>query len=122
MNLLIVTGNLANEIELKKTASGVSVVSGAVAVQRAFKGPKGEKEVDYVSFVAWDKKADYLSRFAKKGDRLEMSGRLESRRYYDKDSRPCIVWELIVENVVSFSKKKTEESMAEPLTGDELPY
>lgn len=122
MNLLIVTGNLATEIELKKTTTGVSVVSSAVAVQRAFKSANGEKAVDFIQFVAWDKKAEYLSSFAKKGDRLEMSGRLESRRYFDKNKQPCLVWELIVENVVSFSKKKTEESMTESLTGEELPY
>ncbi len=117
MNLLIITGSLTKDPELKKTQNGVSVVSGTIAVQRAFKDRNGEKGVDFIDFVAWDKKAEYLSDYARKGDRLEISGRLESRKYVDRDNQEKNVWECIVENVTSFNKREPIDQ-----SNDDLPF
>lgn len=127
MNLLIITGNLTKDPELRKTLTGVSVVSGTLAVTRAFK-QNGEKQTDFIDFVAWDKKAEYLNTYAKKGDRLEISGRLESRTYQDRDGQDKKVWECIVENVTSFTNinKKLEEDLKDidPTNkiDDDLPF
>ena len=123
MNVLTITGNLVKDAELRKTTNGMSVVSGTVAVQRAYKTPNGEKQTDFINFVAWDKKADYLSTYAKRGDRIEMQGRLESRKYTNSNGQEQIVWECIVENVMAFSKPKTEETKEEENTlDDDLPF
>ena len=113
MNVLSITGNLAKDIEMRRTTSGISVVTSTIAVQRAFKGPDGEKQTDFIDFVAWDKKAEYLSTYAKKGDRLEITGRLESRKYKDRDGNDRTAWECIVENIVSFSKEPKEKAKEE---------
>lgn len=113
MNQINITGNITKDPELRKTTAGVSVVSGTLAVPRAFK-QNGEKLTDFIDFVAWDKKADYLADYARKGDRLEISGRLESRTYQDRDGQDKKVWEVIVENVTSFANpnnKKLEEAL-----------
>lgn len=129
MNSLIITGSLTKDPELRYTQSNVAVVSGTLAVQRAFKDRNGEKVTDFIDFVAWDKKALYLCNYAKKGDRLEIQGRLESRKYIDRDNQEKKVWECIVENVTSFSKR--EEPEQEPSTDleeeialpdDDLPF
>lgn len=122
MNVLTITGNLVKDAELRKTTNGMSVVSGTIAVQRAYKTPNGEKQTDFINFVAWDKKADYLSTYAKQGDRIEMQGRLESRKYTDSNGQERIVWECIVENVMAFSKPKPEETKEEEITSDDLPF
>lgn len=128
MNSLNITGNLTRDPELRQTRDGISVVSGTIAVQRAFKGRDGEKSADFIDFVAWDKKAEYLSTFAKKGDRLEISGRLESRKYTDRNNQERIVWECIVENVTSFSKKSEEKPQesnsaeAIEIADEDLPF
>lgn len=125
MNVLSITGILAKDIEMRRTTSGISVVTSTIAVQRAFKGPDGEKQTDFIDFVAWDKKAEYLSTYAKKGDRLEITGRLESRKYKDRDGKDRTVWECIVENVVSFSKEpkeKAKEEQKHECDYDSLPF
>ena len=125
MNVLSITGNLAKDIEMRRTTSGISVVTSTIAVQRAFKGPDGEKQTDFIDFVAWDKKAEYLSTYAKKGDRLEITGRLESRKYKDRDGNDRTAWECIVENIVSFSKEpkeKAKEEQKHEYDYDSLPF
>lgn len=115
MNIICVTGNLTRDPELRKTASGVSVVSATVAVTRAYKGPNGEKATDFMDIVAWDRKADYLSQYAHKGDKLEITGRLESREFQDRNNAKRIAWEIIVENVTCFNKKtSSQEERPEP--------
>lgn len=129
MNVLTITGNLTSDPTLRKTTAGVSVVSGTIAVPRTFKGPNGEKGVDYIDFVAWDKKAEYLDTYAKKGDRAEISGRLESRKYTDRNNQERLVWECIVENIVTFAKRDPAEIEINDLTNvenrisdDDLPF
>lgn len=133
MNVLILTGNLTKDPELRRTQSGVSVVSGTIAVTRAFKDAKsGEKITDFIDFVAWDKKADYLNTYATKGDKLEISGRLESRKFTDRNNQERTAWECIVENVTCFSKPKVEQTQPtqptqkteepKPDNYDDLPF
>lgn len=125
MNILSITGNLVRDLELRKTPSGVSVVTGSVAVQRAFKDKDGNKGVDYIDFVGWNEKAEYLSKYAKKGDRLEISGRLESRNYTDKNNQKRIVWECIIENVMVLSKDSRQNEEVKQETAfedDDLPF
>lgn len=120
MNVLSITGNLTKDIELKKTTNGTSVVSSTVAVQRAYKGQDGAKAVDFIDFVAWDKKAEYLAKYAKKGDRVEMMGRLESRKFTDRNGQERLVWECIAENVMCFSRQ--EKPAATVINDDDLPF
>lgn len=124
MNVIALTGNLTRDPELRKTAAGTSVVSATIAVTRAMKGPNGEKKTDFIDFVAWDRKADYLSQYAHKGDRLDLTGRLESREYQGRNGEKRIAWEVIAENVTCFSKPKEEqktEDAADPVD-DDMPF
>ena len=122
MNSIILTGNITKDPELRKTSGGTSVVSATVAVNRTFKDKDGNKQVDYIDFVAWDKKAEYLSSFCRKGDRLELKGRLVSRKYEDRDGNQRTAWEVIVEDITSFntSKEPREEAKKQPSTPQEI--
>ena len=125
MNVLSITGNLAREIEIKKTSGGIMVANGTLAVLRAFKGKDGDKATDYIDFVAWDRKAEYLSQYAKKGCRLEITGRLESRRITEDSGLQRIVWECVVENVTAYTKRPAdygEDVDIRAIVGNDLPY
>lgn len=131
MNVICITGNLTKDLEIRSTQSGIKVASGTIAVNRAFKR-NGEKETDFIDFTAFDKKAEYLNQYARKGDRLEISGRLESRKYTDRNGNDRIAWEVIVENITSFNKRedsapaKKEEPKNDldqvDIVDDDLPF
>ena len=110
MNKVILSGNLCQEIELKQTQNGKSVVTNCVAVQREYKNEQGSYDSDFINLVLWGNQAEYLSRYANKGDRVELVGRWNVRKFPAKDGTTRTVNECIVESVKAFSKQKTDES------------
>lgn len=123
MNQINITGNLARDIEVRTTSKGTAVANGVVAVDRAIKDKDGNRVTDFISFAAWDKKAEYLRNYASKGDRLEISGRLESKRV-SQDGMDRTYWEVVVEQVQVIAKKDRprEETPQEEPEEEELPF
>ena len=112
MNKVILSGNLCQEIELKQTTSGKSVLTNCIAVQREYKNEKGEYESDFINLVVWSAQAEYLSRYASKGDRVELVGRWTVRKYTATDGTTRTVNECVVESIKAFSKPKAESAPA----------
>lgn len=110
MNKVILSGNLCHEIELKQTVGGKSVLTNCIAVQREYKNDKGEYESDFINLVLWGAQAEYLSRYAHKGDRVELVGRWNVRKYTANDGTTRTVNECVVESIRVFSRQPREES------------
>ena len=98
MNLCMLTGRTTKEIELKKTANGMSYVQFSLAVRRE-KTREGQQETDFISCVAFDKTAEFMEKHIKKGDGIEVTGRISTREYDDKDGKKVYVTEVIVNNI-----------------------
>lgn len=95
MNRIIIKGRIAREIEIRQTQTGKSVGSFSVAVDKGF----GEnKSADFFRVQAWEKTADFVSKYFSKGKEILIEGRMESREY-EKDGQKNLVWELIAERV-----------------------
>ena len=133
MNRIILIGRNVKEIELKQTASGVSVSEFTIAVNRSFKNANGERESDFFNCIAFSKLAETISRYVKKGDQVGVEGRLQTRNYTNKDGKKVYVTEIIVENVEFLQSKKEqnqpigEDTLAnakweELKTDDDLPF
>lgn len=125
MNKVILSGNLCQEIELKQTQNGKSVVTNCVAVQRDYKNEQGNYESDFINLVIWGNQAEYLSRYAHKGDRVELVGRWTVRKYTANDGTTRTVNECVVESIKAFSKQKQEEEKPQftDLSADEeVPF
>lgn len=127
MNSICIVGNLAREPELQKTQSGASVVRGAVAVDRSFK-KEGQPTCDYFDFAAFNSEADFIAKYAHKGDRMEATGRMESR-IVEKDGRKTTYWTLIVERATIRNKpteqpKEAKEEPKQPIfdPNSDLPF
>lgn len=121
MNKIIVSGNIVRDIDLKQTQSGTLVISNCIAVSRDRKEANGEHISDFFNFVAWNKQAEYLSKYAKKGDRAEIVGRLQNRSYVDKKGNEQTISEIIVESVRAFAKAEepTKEAVVEETIEEE---
>lgn len=113
MNSVNVTGNLAKDIVLQATPSGTKVVSNTIAVRRNRKNSSGEYDTDFINFVAWDVKAEYLSKYAKKGDKIELTGTWQVRNYETDKGEKRRIDELIVETVNVWNVKEKEEKKEE---------
>ena len=87
LNHIVVMGRLTRDPELRKTASGVSVASFSVAVDRDFSQQDGKKETDFLDVVAWRNTAEFAAKYFMKGRMAVISGRLQIRNWEDKDGK-----------------------------------
>lgn len=122
MNRVCLSGNLCKDIELKKTSSKKAVVSNTIAVSRDFKNDDGEYETDFINIVVWEKTAEYLSKYAKKGDRIELVGKWQVRQYQSSDGKNKVVNECVVEWLKITNPRKQEEIQQVEEDDDSLPF
>ena len=82
-NQAIIMGNLTRDPELRITPSGQSVASFAVATNRNWTDPSGEKKeaVEYHEIVAWGKLGELASNYLSKGRKVLVTGRLQTRSW-----------------------------------------
>lgn len=109
MNKAILSGRICSEIDIRSTATGTSVCSFRLAVQRRFKNAEGNYDADFIPCVAWRGNADFISKYFKKGDPIELVGSIQTRTYENNDGQKVYVTEVIVdESGFVLSNKKDD--------------
>ncbi|MBR5135402.1 MAG: single-stranded DNA-binding protein [Clostridia bacterium] len=108
MNMVCLLGRLTADPELRHTQSQVAVTSFTIAVDRAYQ-PKGQeqRQADFINVVAWRQTAEFVSRYFRKGQRLALTGSLQSRRYVDKDGNNRTAYEVVADQVY-FAESKSQ--------------
>ena len=131
LNNAVVMGRICNDLEVKKTPSGVSVCRFTVAVERNFKQGE-ERQTDFIDVLAWRGTADFLEKYFSKGQMIAVQGSIQTGSY-EKDGIKRRTFEIVADNV-SFCGGKSEsnapsEAPSEAPTGDyvsssddELPF
>ena len=107
-NRITLIGNVTKDPELRQTQSGISVTSFSLAVNEKLKD--GTEEVTFVNCVAYDKKAELICRYIKKGNPLFVEGKLKSRTWTDKNNNKRIEWEVLVNEIVFISSANTSQN------------
>lgn len=110
LNKIILMGRLTRDPELRKTNSGTSVASFAIAVDRDFKSQDGEKETDFIDIVVWRSTAEFVSKYFAKGRMAVVEGRLQIRDWTDKDGGKRRTAEVVADNVYFGDSKKESGS------------
>lgn len=108
INKVIIMGRITQDLELKQTPSGVSVLSFTVAVDRNFTKQGEEKQSDFISCVAWKERAEFISKHFGKGRMIALEGQLRTRTYEDKNGSKHYVTEVFVDNASFTGEKKAE--------------
>ena len=115
INTAVIMGRLTADPELKTTASGLSVLSFSVAVDRNYQKEGEEKAVDFINIVAWRKTAEFISKYFHKGSMIAVEGSIQTRKYEDKDGNKRTAFEILA-NTVSFCGKEASVTPAENST------
>ena len=111
LNHITIMGRLTRDPELRSTQSGVSVTSFTVAVDRDFGGRDGgERQTDFIDCVAWRQTGEFVSKYFHKGSMIVVSGRLQSRKWQDRDGNNRTNWEVIADNVYFGESRRDSES------------
>lgn len=114
INNITLQGRLTFNPELRSTPNGIAVTRFQVASDRPYKDKDGEYKADFIDVVAWRKTADFVSKYFKKGDMINIVGRIETSNYVDKDgnNRKSVY---IRAQEVSFGGSKKEEKVTNPV-------
>ena len=107
INNVVIMGRVCENLELRTTASGVSVTSFSVAVDRRFQKQGEEKQTDFLTVVCWKGTADFVCRYFKKGSMIAVQGSIQTRNYEDKNGNKRTAVEVVADNV-SFCGSKAD--------------
>lgn len=108
MNSINLTGNICKDIEVKQTQNGKAVTTIDLAVKRPFT----KDTTDFIPLVVWEKNAEYLGRYAHKGSRIAVSGKLTTRKYQDKNGNNRTAFEVVCDTVEILDSKAQGEAQA----------
>jgi len=107
MNQVILTGRLTSDTDLQTTSSGINFVKTTIAVDREFKDTKGEKVTDFFDITVWRQSAEYISKYAGKGDLVGVVGQL-NKRSYERDGKNIWITEVVVDKIQVLNRKEQE--------------
>ena len=105
INIAIVGGNLTADPELKQTTSGKSVVKSSIAVHRKFAKPGEAQQTDFLNINLWGQSAEYVARYARKGDALLIRGTIQPRSWTDNSGKKQYATEIVADEVKLYSNK-----------------
>lgn len=124
LNTITLQGRLTKDPELRTTQSGVSVTSFTLAVERDYTQGTA-KETDFVDCVAWRQTGEFVSKYFTRGQMALVTGRLQSRKWQDRDGNNRTNWEVNADHVYFGEAKKRESSAFEEMpagTGKDNPF
>lgn len=114
MNSISITGRIGSDPEHKSTPTGKAVCKFSVAVNRPIKNANGESEADWFRVEAWGQTADYVANYLEKGRLVAVTGRMQCRKYQDKQGMNRESWELVAERVEGLDRPKDDAPKAQP--------
>lgn len=137
MNCVNLIGRISRDIETRYTqTNNTMVVSFSIAIDRPFAKESDEVKADFINIVAWNKTAEFCSKYFQKGLRIGVTGRIQTRNYEDKDGKKVYVTEVVAEHVYFADGKKQADvnspfynpndplatPVQSPITDDDLPF
>lgn len=122
LNFIVAQGRLTRDPELRKTPNGVSVASFTIAVDRDF--DKGN--TDFIDVVVWRNTAEFVSKYFTKGRMAIVTGKLQIRKWTDKEGNERRTAEIVADNVYFGDSIKAENKIETNFydfgNEDDLPY
>lgn len=119
-NLVVLTGRLTADPELKTTPNGIPVTTFSIAVNRNYRAGE-EQQTDFINIVAWRQRAEFITKYFKKGNLIGIEGSIQTRRYQDKNGNNRTAFEVVVNNA-QFVESKRESSAAAPVAQEPASY
>ena len=110
LNRITICGRLTRDPELRTTSTGKDVVEFSIAVNKRIK-PADGPDADFFRVKAWGQTASYVGEYIGRGRLVAVDGRLESRKYTDKEGNAREIVEIVAENVNALDRPKED---AEP--------
>ena len=105
-NKVQLIGNLGNDPEIITLESGKKLAKFSLATNEIYKDADGQKQTktEWHNLIAWNKTAEIIEKYVSKGKEIAIEGKLTNRSWDDKEGNKRYITEVIVNEVVMFSK------------------
>lgn len=113
LNTILLMGRLTADPELKHTPNGVAVATFTIAVDRDVKNQDGGYDVDFINIVAWRQTGEFAAQYFQKGQLAVVKGRLQLRKYQDKNGQNRITPEVVADRVYFGGGQKRDQQQAD---------
>lgn len=112
LNRAMIIGNLTRDPEVRSTPTGKNVASFGVATNRYWNDANGQKQkqAEFHNVVFWGKLAEIVGQYLKKGQRIYVEGRLQTREWTGQDGIKRYRTEIIGENMIMLSARQGADS------------
>src|SRR3989344_2311567 len=123
LNRAQIIGRLTSDPEVRTTPNGASVTSFGVATNFSWKNAEGNRQqtVEYHNVVAWRKLAEIAGQYLKKGRRVYVEGRLQTRSWDGKDGSKKYKTEIVADNFIMLDGPRGATENAPAGEAEEIP-
>ena len=121
LNKVVLAGRLTGDPELKQTASGVSVLSFTLAVNRRYVSKSNEQtetQADFISIVAWRQTAEFISKYFKKGSAICLTGSIQTRSWQDQQGQRRYATEVVADEAMFVDSRSESGASSASYTPD----
>ncbi len=112
LNKAMIIGNLGRDPEMRYTPNGQAVTQFTVAVNRNYKDQSGEwqEETEWFRVVVWGQQAERAAEYLRKGNKVYIEGRLQTRQWEDQSGQKRYTTELVANQVTNLERRTRDES------------
>lgn len=111
LNKAMIIGNLGRDPEMRYTPNGQAVTQFTVAVNRSYKDQEGawQEETEWFRVVVFGPQAERAAEHLRKGSKVYVEGRLQTRQWEDKEGQKRYTTELVALQVTNLERRPREE-------------
>lgn len=110
LNQIVIAGRLTEDPVIEETEEGKKVSYITVAVPRSYKNINGEYETDFIKCILWNGIAENTAEYCKKGDIVEVRGRLQASERINPDNSKSYTVQVIAEKISFLSSCKSNDN------------
>lgn len=106
LNKAMIIGNVVRDPEMRTTPNGQNVVSFSVATNFVWKDASGQRQekAEFHNVVAWRRLAEIVNQYVKKGSKIYIEGRLQTRSWDDPNGVKRYRTEIIADNMIMLDR------------------
>ncbi len=127
LNKVMLIGNLGKDPELRHTGSGMAVATFSLATSERYKNKQSgewEEKTEWHNVVLWGKQAETAGQYLSKGKTVYIEGRLQTRKWQDRDGNNRYTTEVVGESMKMLSPKgdggRSGDSYSEPVSSSAM--
>ena len=118
LNKVILIGRITKDVELRRTSSDTPVVSFTIAVdkRRSNQGDSNQT-ADFINCVAWERIAEVMDQYVRKGMLLAIEGRIQTRSYENNEGVRVYTTEVVCNSMQMLESKNSQQNKEDSFKG-----